>query len=372
MVVEWRYQHHSTSTTKGDVSWVHCKAIGRNLQVFEPAAVQKNSVRCILGTHNGNHPFGFHARLSWENSQYEVFQRKAQNLRRPFSEWREVGQPRSRAVIQKAGCWYGLPRIPQKQTARFLHRGRYDCFAYSAFVTGAAPHWSGVLPHVALEKVPRLRASSGWCDAVLQWTLFELRDGAVWQVAFQDWDCPAHCAPAASSTPAKSDSRQKHLPLPSAKMIRMSASWPLAIGASMRIGMRAKWATAKKRLFCCAIRKSTLEVPMHCECLSRRRRIFPRRKSSKCMQSAGALRCFSETASRNSPLINASFGSSEASKECGCFFRLCISFAARFRIIGAFLKKALPIFESVCCRRRVRFSAMLKEKLGCFLEFAHS
>ena len=32
----------------------------------------------------------------------------------------------------------------------------------------------------------------------------------------------------------------------------------------------------------------------------------------------------------------------------------------------------LPIFESVCCRRRVRFSAMLKEKLGCFLEFAHS
>lgn len=33
-------------------------------------------------------------------------------------------------------------------------------------------------------------------------------------------------------------------------------------------------------------------IPMHCECLSRRRRIFPRRKSSKCMQSAGALRCF--------------------------------------------------------------------------------
>ena len=40
-------------------------------------------------------------------------------------------------------------------------------------------------------------------------------------------------------------------------------------------------------------------------------------------------------------MINASFGSSEASKECGCFFRLCISFAARFRIIGALLKKAL-------------------------------
>ena len=25
--------------------------------MFEPAAVQKNSVRCILGTHNGNHPW---------------------------------------------------------------------------------------------------------------------------------------------------------------------------------------------------------------------------------------------------------------------------------------------------------------------------
>ena len=62
------------------------KAIGRNLQEPEPAEVQKNSVRCIHGTHNDNHPFGFHARLSWVNSQYEVFQRKAQNLRRPFSE----------------------------------------------------------------------------------------------------------------------------------------------------------------------------------------------------------------------------------------------------------------------------------------------
>ena len=30
-----------------------------------------------------------------------------------------------------------------------------------------------------LKKVPRLRASGSWRDAVLQWTLFELRDGAV-------------------------------------------------------------------------------------------------------------------------------------------------------------------------------------------------
>lgn len=36
------------------------------MQEPEPATVQKNSVRCIHGTHNGNHPFGFHARLSWK------------------------------------------------------------------------------------------------------------------------------------------------------------------------------------------------------------------------------------------------------------------------------------------------------------------
>ena len=40
------------------------------------------------------------------------------------------------------GKWDSLEveRSFRKRTARFLHRGRYDCFAYSAFVTGAAPH----------------------------------------------------------------------------------------------------------------------------------------------------------------------------------------------------------------------------------------
>jgi len=84
-----------------------------------------------------------------------------------------------------------------------------------------------------------------------------------------------------------------------------------------------KVSDCENAVFCCAIRKSPLGIPMHCECSSRRRRIFPREKSSKCTQSAGVSRCFSETASRNLPLTSASFGNSGASSGCGgCAFPL--------------------------------------------------
>ena len=112
--------------------------------------------------------------------------------------------------------------------------------------------------------------------------------------------------------------------------LRMSASWPLANGAIMCTDIKAKWMTIKTRLSCWVILKNPLEKPRHFGCLYRLIQSLPHRKFSISTQNAGILKYSSETVSRNSPSISASFARNKAWRGCDCFFHLSTFCAAQF------------------------------------------
>ena len=92
-----------------------------------------------------------------------------------------MGQPEFWKSAETTSHWSHLRGIPEEWSTCFLHCRWYDCFAYSAFVTGDAPRWSSVLSPVTPEKTTRLRTSGCWRDVILQWAFFELCDCFVWQ-----------------------------------------------------------------------------------------------------------------------------------------------------------------------------------------------
>ena len=125
------------------------------------------------------------------------------------------------------------------------------------------------------------------------------------------------CAQIVSFIPIRSNNRPSSLPRVSVRMIRMSASWPLANGAIMCTDIKAKWMAIKTRLSCWVILKNPLEKPRHFGCLYRLIQSLPHRKFSISTQNAGILKYSSETVSRNSPSTSASFARNKALRGCG-------------------------------------------------------
>ena len=75
------------------------------------------------------------------------------------------------------------------------------------------------------------------------------------------------CAQIVLFIPIRSNNRLSSLLRTFVRMIRMSASWPLANGATMCTDIKVKWTVIKMRLSCWAIPKKPLEKPMYFEYL---------------------------------------------------------------------------------------------------------
>ena len=125
------------------------------------------------------------------------------------------------------------------------------------------------------------------------------------------------CAQIVLFIPIRSNNRLSSLLRTFVRMIRMSASWPLANGATMCTDIKVKWTVIKMRLSCWAIPKKPLEKPMYFEYLYWLIQSLLYRKSSISTQNAGILKYSSEAVSRNSPSTSASFARNKALRGCG-------------------------------------------------------